>query len=125
MLAALTTPPDWTLGMPGLVLEVPPITAVPVSTGALLCAVAVMETVVVGVFCGVQVPDQRPSSRLVRLMGASPEENDVITDPVVMGVPQSSTTVTSMEDGHAAEVTKFCPRDEKTGTSCVGAHPPA
>jgi len=99
--------------------------AEPWSGGVTVWADAVIATAVVLVFCGIQVPDQRPSPRLERLIGSSPVENETITNPDVIKLPQSSTTVTSTDEGQAAEVVKLWPSEVNSGSSLVGVHPAA
>ncbi len=68
---------------------------------------------------------QRPSRKEVRESGGSPEENEATTFPVVIGVPQSSTTVISISIGQAATTVKLDPSWVNTGNNLVGVQPAA
>src|SRR5260370_25036889 len=71
-------------------------------------------------FCGAHVADQCPSCWDAKLSGGSPLENEVTTDPVRAGEPQSSVTFTSIAAGQAAGALKLEPSVVKTGSSLVG-----
>src|SRR5882762_11295732 len=122
--AALTTPPAPMDGVVGFACEDPPMTCVPSSGGASCCAFPVTVTCVL-VLRGCHVALQRPSRKEVSESGGSPEENDATTLPVVMGVPQSSTTVISISVGHAATTAKLDPSCVNTGNNLVGVQPAA
>src|SRR5262249_34460570 len=74
---------------------------------------------------GCHVPLQVPSLREVRLSGGSPLEKLAVTEPLVIGAPQSSTTLTPSAAGHAAARLKLWPVVVISGSSLVGVHPPA
>lgn len=122
--AALTTPPVDTAGVPLLGCNAPPMDADPVSAGWTSCPCAVIVTPVEACV-GFQVAVQRPLLSEFSGKAGSPEENVAVTLPEVSGVPQSSTTVTSIAVGHAAAAVKPVPSSVKTGKSWVGTHPAA
>src|SRR5260370_13105747 len=71
-------------------------------------------------FCGAHVADQCPSCWDAKLSGGSALENEVTTDPVRAGEPQSSVTLSSIGAGQAAGALKLEPSVVKTGSSLVG-----
>src|SRR5258707_14480446 len=102
----------------------PPMTCVPSSAGETCCAFPVTVTCAPEAR-GCHVALQRPSRREARESGGSPEENEATTLPLVMGVPQSSTTVISIKVGHAATTVKLDPSWVNTGNNLVGVQPAA
>src|SRR5579862_2828376 len=98
-------PPVDTAGACAFACSAPPIDAVPFSGGAASSACAVTITCV-ALWTGCQVADQRPSFSGANPRGVSPLENDAVRFPDTIGLPQSSTTVTSIAVGHAATVAK-------------------
>src|SRR5260370_37245616 len=111
-------------GVVGFAGRDPPMTCVPSRAGETCCAFPVTVTCVPEAG-GCHVALQRPSRREVSESGGSPEENEATTLPVVMGVPQSSTTVISISVGHAATTVKLDPSWVKTGNNLVGVQPAA
>src|SRR5258705_13562032 len=75
------------------------------------------------VSCGDQLRLQRPSLSDTNGSGGSPFEKEATTDPVTIGLPQSSTTRVSTVSGHLAGTLKFAPREVTRGSSWVVAHP--
>src|SRR3990172_8356486 len=73
-------------------------------------------------FRGCQVPLQRPSPKRLSTTGGSPFENLPPTDPLTIGLPQSSTTRTSTGFGHPVGRLKFPGKEVKRGSSFVGVH---
>src|SRR6266404_455480 len=107
-------------GISGLAGTLPPIWTVPCKLAAGCCAFTVTTIELLRAFCGAHVADQCPSCWVVKLSGGSPLENEVTTDPVRAGEPQSSVTLTSIAAGQAAGALKFAPSVVKTGNSLVG-----
>src|SRR5579883_3152681 len=68
---------------------------------------------------GTQVPLQNPPPVETRLSGGSPLLKDTTTDPEFTELPQSSTTWTITELGHAAGVLKPAAMVVKSGRSLV------
>src|SRR5881394_889006 len=124
-LTAFTAPPAAITGVLAFGCRLPPIDAVPLMGGATVWADPVIVTGLLGTARGCQVPVQRPSRRLVRGTAGSPEEKVAITEPEIIGEPQSSTTRSSREVGHAAVVVKLDPSCVKMGSSFVGVQPSA
>src|SRR5258706_2723760 len=111
-------------GVVGFACRAPPMTCVPSSGGETCCAFPVTVTCALEAR-GCHVALQRPSRKDVRESGGSPLENEATTLPVVMGVPQSSTTVISISVGHAATTVKLDPSWVKTGNNLVDVQPAA
>src|SRR5437588_12599022 len=111
-------------GVVGFACRDPPMTCVPSSGGETCCAFPVTVTCALEAR-GCHVALQRPSRKDVRESGGSPLENEATTLPVVMGVPQSSTTVISISVGQAATTVKLDPSWVNTGNNLVGVQPAA
>src|SRR5258705_8782011 len=115
-LAALTTPPAPMDGVVGFACRDPPTVCVPSRGGASCCAFPVTVTCVLAER-GCHVALQRPSRSDVRESGGSPEENEATTLPLVITVPQSSTTEISINVGQAATTAKLAPSCVNTGNN--------
>ena len=74
---------------------------------------------------GTHVALQRPAPKGSIESGGSPLENDAITEPSSTEVPQSSTTSTSKETGHAAGILNWLGNPAKAGNNVDGTHPDA
>src|SRR5215831_13570068 len=90
-----------------------------------ISALALTDTAPAAEVRGCQVPLHRPSPNRVSASGGSPFENVAITDPLVIGAPQSSMTRTSTGEGQPPGARKSLERLVNTGTSAVGAQPSA
>src|ERR1700683_5646848 len=91
--AALTMPPAPMEGVVGLACSAPPMLWVPWSGGTISSALTVMVTCALALL-GCQVALQPPLLREVSGSDGSLSENEAVTFPAVMKLPQSSTTVT-------------------------------
>src|SRR5260370_32497147 len=109
-----------TAGISGLAGTLPPIWTVPCKLAAGCCAITVTTIELLRAFCGAHVADQCPSCWDAKLSGGSPLENEVTTDPVRAGEPQSSVTFTSIAAGQPPGARRLEPTVANTGTSFVG-----
>src|SRR5580692_732282 len=74
-------------------------------------------------FSGTQVPDQLPLPIDSKPMGGSPSLKLTMTVPLLISFPQSSTTCTRIEVGHAAGATKPFVRLVNSGSNFAGVQP--
>src|SRR5689334_18957791 len=124
-LAALTTPPEFTCGGSAFGFNLPETEMLPCRFCSGICAVTPMDVCAADVLRGCHVALQVPSLSDMSESGGSPFVKFAVTDPLVIALPQSSTTFAVSAVGHAAGTLKSCPMLEISGSSLVGAHPPA
>src|SRR5436305_702605 len=70
---------------------------------------------------GDQVPSQRPSPNAVKVSTGSLLLKAAVTDPAVMGWPQSSMILVSSAMGHPAVAVKLAPNSVNVGSRREGA----
>src|SRR5688500_9738445 len=122
--AALTMPRAFIAGQLIFGLKSPITCASPLMSAS--CAWAVIITWGTSSFCGCHVPAQLPSFSDVSDNGSSRLENVVIIDPSVTGLPQLSTTYSSIGTASPARAKKSEPIFVNTGnnTSLLHGLPP-
>src|SRR5208282_2081718 len=115
----LTTAPAPTIGTLGFDDTCPVTCTLPVSGN---CWASARTVNPLELWAGTQVPAQVPLPVESRLIGESPSLKLTITDPVLNGTSQSSTTCTMIGVGQAAGVLKPVPIVVNTGSSLVAVH---